>query len=206
MKVLSRVVAAALVVLLARSIAYAIAPSSAARMLEQRAGGPALPVLTLVALALGASLALAICWLAAFGVREREVLERRVLAAPPPRFRPTRMFVLALVLSAVTSLGGGLLEAYLHWRAGLGWHGVQCVFGPMHRDLLPIATSLSFAAAALLTAAEHVSAWMRRTFALLRTVPPRLSWLRAPSLRVVHAPRASRRVGQSRSRAPPAFS
>jgi hypothetical protein len=205
MRAFSRIVAAALVVLLARSIAYALAPSPAARVLEHRAGGPALPVLTLVALALGLSFAIAICWLAAFGVRERELLERRVLAAPPPRFRPTRTLALALGLAVVTSLAGGLLEAYLHWRAGLGWHGVQCVFGPVHRDLLPIATSLSLVAAALLAAAEHVAAWMRRTFALLRTVPL-LSWLRAPSRPVANAQRASRRVGNSRSRAPPAFS
>ena len=74
MRAFSRIVAAALVVLLARSIAYALAPSPAARVLEHRAGGPALPVLTLVALALGLSFAIAICWLAAFGVRERELL------------------------------------------------------------------------------------------------------------------------------------
>jgi hypothetical protein len=205
-KTLSRVVAAALVVLLARSISYAIAPSPAARGLEHRAGGPALPVLTLVALALGGSLAIAICWLAAFGVRERELLERRVLAAPPPRFRPAQTLALALGLSVVTSVGGGLFEAYLHWRAGLGWHGVQCVFGPVHRDLLPIATSLSFVAAALLAAAEHVFAWMRRTFALLRAMPLQLLWFPAPACLAADVPRVLQRVGNSRCRAPPAFS
>jgi hypothetical protein len=61
MKALSRIAAVVLVMFLARSIAYAIAPSPAARVLEQRAGGPALPVLTLVALALGGSIAIAIC-------------------------------------------------------------------------------------------------------------------------------------------------
>jgi hypothetical protein len=206
MRALSRIVAAALVVLLARTIAYSLAPGPAARVLEHRAGGLALPVLTLVALALGGSLAIAICWLAAFGVRERVVLERRLLTLPPPRFRPFHTFTLALGLSAVTSVGGGLFEAYLHWRAGLGWHGVHCVFGPVHRDLLPIATSLSFVAAALLAAAEHVAAWMRRTFALLRTVPARLVRTVVPTVLLVDAPRGSRRVGQSRSRAPPAFS
>ena len=68
-KALSRILAAALVVLLTRSIAYAVAPSPAARVLQHRAGGPALPVLTLVALALGGLLGVALCWLAAFGVR-----------------------------------------------------------------------------------------------------------------------------------------
>jgi hypothetical protein len=206
MRGLSRVVASALVVFLARSIAYAIAPSPAARVLEHRAGGPALPVLTLVALALGGSIAIATCWLAACGVRERVLLERRVLAAPTPRFRPAHTCALALALSVVTSVGGGLLEAYLHWRAGLGWHGVQCVFGPVHRDLLPIATSLSFVAAALLAAAEHVTAWMRRTFELLRALPPRLFRTDLPSWVRVDMPRASRRFGAGTARAPPALS
>ena len=205
-KPLSWIVAATLVVLLTRSIAYAIAPSSAARLLEHRAGGPALPVLTLAALALGGALAVAICWLAAFGVRERALLERRPLSEAAPRFRPARTFAFAIALAVITSVAGGLFEAYLHWRAGLGWHGVQCVFGPVHRDLLPIATALSFVAAALLTAAEHVVAWMRRTFALLRTLPPRLVRAVLRLQLVVDAPQVSWRVGGTRPRAPPAFS
>lgn len=205
-RALSWTVAAGLVVLLARSIAYAIAPSSAARVLEHRAGGPALPVLTLAALALGGSLAIAICWLAAFGVCERAVLERRVLAEAAPRFRPVRTIVFAVALSVFTSVAGGLFEAYLHWRAGLGWHGVECVFGPVHRDLLPIATALSFIAAALLAAAEHVTAWMRRTFALLRTLPPPLLRAVVRLEFFVGRPRLWWRAGNARPRAPPAFS
>ena len=202
----SKAVAAVVIVLLARSIAYAIAPTSAARMLEHRAGGPALPVLTLVALALGGSLTVAICWLAAFGVRERALLERRVLAEAPPRFRLVRTVVLALVLSAITSVAGGLFEAYLHWRAGLGWHGIECVFGPVHRDLLPIATALSFVAAALFAAAEHVVAWMRRTFSLLRRLPLRVLRVADFLELLVTSPRISWRGGSARPRAPPAFS
>ena len=203
---LSWLVAATLVVLLTRNIAYAIAPSSAARVLEHRAGGPALPVLTLVALALGGSLAVAICWLAAFGVRERALLDRRALSESAPRFRPARTFAFAIALAVITSVAGGLFEAYLHWRAGLGWHGVQCVFGPVHRDFLPIATALSFVAAALLAAAEHVAAWMRRTFALLRTLPPQLVPAVLRLEPVVGAPQVSWRVSNARPRAPPALS
>jgi hypothetical protein len=205
-KPLSWIVAATLVVLLTRSIAYAIAPSSAARVLEHRAGGPALPVLTLVALALGGSLAVAICWLAAFGVRERALLEQRELAEPAPQLRTARTFAVAVALAVVTSVAGGLFEAYLHWRAGLGWHGVECVFGPVHRNLVPIATALSFVAAALLAAARHVGAWMRRTFALLRALP--LRFARAADRRelVVCAPRISACIGSARPRAPPALS
>ncbi|MGZ8692500.1 MAG: hypothetical protein ACXWZT_07180 [Gaiellaceae bacterium] len=205
-KPLSWIVTATLIVLLTRSIAYAIAPSPAARVLEHRAGGPALPVLTLVALTLGGSLAVAICWLAAFGVRERALLERRTLAEAAPRFRPARTFAFAVGLSMITSVAGGLFEACLHWRAGLGWHGVQCILGPVHRDLLPIATALSFVAAALFAAAGHVAAWMRRTFALLRALPPRV--LRAairPGL-FVAAPRVPCHGSTGRPRAPPAFS
>jgi hypothetical protein len=205
-KPLSWIVAATLVVLLTRSIAYAIAPSSAARVLEHRAGGPALPVLTLVALALGGSLAVAICWLAAFGVRERALLERRTLTESAPRFRPARTFASAIALAAITSVAGGLFEAYLHWRAGFGWHGVECVFGPVHRDLLPIATALSFVAAALLAAVGHVTAWMRRTFALLRALPPRLLRAVVRLELVAGAPQLSWRVGSARPRAPPALS
>jgi hypothetical protein len=197
---------AALVVLLARSIAYAITPSPAARLLEHRVGGPALPVLTLVALALGASFAIAVCWLASVAVRERALLERRALVAPRQTFRTGRAVVTALVLAAVTSLAGGLVEAYLHWRAGLGWHGLQCVFGPVHRDLRPLETGLSFVAAALVAASGHVFAWMRRTFASLRALP-------RPSLRERTAQDGIREVRHAlwsaRSgipRAPPAFS
>src|SRR5690242_4699298 len=125
--------AAGLVILLARSLAYATEPGPAARVLEHRAGGPALPVLALAVLAVAGSVAVAVCWLAALAVRERALLERRRFAP----FRAGRVVALALVLGVATSLLGGLLEAYLHWRAGLGWHGLHCMFGPVHRDLLP---------------------------------------------------------------------
>ena len=205
-RAISWIVAATLVVLLTRSIAYAIAPSSAARVLEQRAGGPALPVVTLVALALGGSIAVAICWLAAFGVRERALLERRPLSESAPRFRRARTFAAAVALAVITSVAGGLFEAYSHWRAGIGWHGVQCVFGPVHRDFLPIATALSFVAAALLAGAEHVAAWMRRTFALLRALPPRLVRAVVRLELVVGALQVSWRVSNARPRGPPGLS
>ena len=93
-----------------------------------------------------------------------------MLARPAPRFRLARTLVSAFALAVATSLVGGLLEAYIHWRAGLGWHGLHCVFGPVHRDLIPIETALSFVAAAVVSGADHVVAWMRRTIALLRAL------------------------------------
>lgn len=163
--------AGVLVVLCARWLAYALSPSPAARLLERRAGGPGVPTIAFVCLALGAAVAIAVCWLAALGVRERALLERRLLTALPPRLRIGRTLLHTLGLAIATSLAGGLLEAYIHWRAGLGWHGLHCVVGPVHRDLLPFEAALSFIAAAILAAAQHVVAWMRRTFALLRGVP-----------------------------------
>jgi hypothetical protein len=192
-------VAAGLVVLLARALAYAAEPTPAARVLEQRAGGPSLPILALVALALGAAVAVAVCWLAAVAVRERALLEHRTAN----RFQAGRMLALASALAIVTCLVGGLLEAFIHWRAGLGWHGLHCLVGPVHRDLLPIETGLSFVAAAIIAAARHVFAWMRRTFARLAASLPH-SWP-GPDVRLSLLPRLrpASVVGSASARAPP---
>jgi hypothetical protein len=200
-KALIGAVATTLVVLLARSLAYATEPTPAARLLEQRAGGPALPVLALVSLALGAAIAVAVCWLAAMAVRERAVIERRE-AAP---FAVRHVLALALVLALATCLAGGLLEAYLHWRAGLGWHGLHCLVGPIHRDLIPFETGLSLVAAAVIAASKYLLAWMRRTFARLGAVLPHV-WPSARSpLRTFDVPLAALCVGSASARAPPAL-
>jgi len=186
------------VVLLARTLAYATEPGPAARMLEQRAGGPTLPVLALVSLGLGAAVAVATCSLAALAVRERALLESRRHEG----FAIGRVFTLAVALAVSTCLAGGLLESYVHWRAGLGWHGLHCLIGPVHRDLLPIETGLSLVAAAVLAAAAHVLAWMRRTFAALTTLPR----VPVPVLPRSHAIRVVRSVLRPRAasaRAPP---
>jgi hypothetical protein len=193
---------AVLVVLTGRSIAYALTPGIAARVLEHRAGGPSLPVIAMVALALAASAAIIVCWLASLAVRERALLEDR--AAPP--FRVGRMLALALVLALVTTIAGGFFEAYIHWREGLGWHGLDCIAGPIHRNLVPIDCALSLVAAALLAAAEHVGRWMRRTFATLRAIPPRLQE-RSGAAPLPHSdqPYFAPRIASGGPRAPPAF-
>jgi hypothetical protein len=195
------------VILLSRSIAYAVSPAPVARVLETRAGGPSLPVVTLVALALGASLAIATCALAAMGIRERARLEARRLATPAPSLGAGRMVVSALLLSATTSIAGGFFEAFLHWRAGLGWHGLHCLTGPVHHNLIPIATALSFVTAALIAAGRQVAAWMRRTYAALGASALRIAGaaLVPPTLRL-DTPRDFVRVGPGSARAPPACS
>jgi hypothetical protein len=193
------VVTAALVVLLARSLAYAAMPGPSARFLAQRAGGPALPVVALVAVGLGALVAVVACWLVSVAVRERALLERR--EAHP--FAVGRTVALAVALTLTTSLAGGLLEAFLHWRAGLGWHGLHCLIGPVHRDLLPFEAGLSFVAAAILAGARHVVAWMRRTFARLAAELPELTFLETPLFGAANALRAATRRRGVSARAPP---
>ena len=199
--------AGALVVLSARWLAYAVVPSPAARVLEHRAGGQGLPMVTLVSLTLGVSVAIVVCWLAALGVRERALLERRILTAPAPRLRLGRLLIQTFVLAVCTSLAGGLLEAYIHWRSGLGWHGLHCIVGPVHRDLLPFDGALSLIAAAVVAAVQHVVAWMRRTFALLRAVP-RVRRLAVPTSRaqLFEIARTILCVSAGTPRAPPARS
>jgi hypothetical protein len=197
--------AAVFVILLGRTIAYAAAPSPMAELYAQKVGGPTLPEIALVALTLGASIAIAICWLAALGVRERRLVEPRVLSSPPSQLRPERIVIHAFALWSVSSFAAGMLEAYIHWRAGLGWHGLHCLVGPVHRDLLPIIGALSLVAAAAIAAAEHVLAWLRRTFALLRRRSIRFVVLPAIPLPVEsQVPRERFRAARAGARAPPA--
>jgi hypothetical protein len=194
--------AAALVILLARTIAYAVSPSPVAELLQHRAGGPTLPALTLAALAAGASLSIVITFLAWLGVRERAVLERR----PAPRLQLVRILLQAGVLTAATAPLGGLLEAYIHWRAGLGWHGLHCVFGPVHRNLLPIDGAVSLVAAAIAAAVRHIARWMRRTLERLAAAVACARAAVSSSLVPVSAHRLQPRLAGGGARGPPAFS
>jgi hypothetical protein len=161
--------AVALVVLAGRAIAYALSPSPLAADFAGRAGGPALPLVAAVSLGLGAFVSAAVVWLAALGVRERRLLEARPLASEP-RLRLRRLAARAVLLSSASIAGFALLESYVHWRAGLGWHGLHCLTAPAHANALPILVALSTVAAAAASAAEHVLAWMRRVLATLARV------------------------------------
>lgn len=156
--------AVALVVLGSRTIVYAISPSPLAAELAHQAGGPALPAIALVAILLAVGFSAAVVWLAALGVRERRLLETRPVIGEP-QLRLGLLGARALGLWLIAMPAFALLESTIHWRQGLGWHGLHCLTGPVHRNAIPILGALSLVAAALTAALEHVLAWMRRTLA-----------------------------------------
>jgi hypothetical protein len=164
--------AAALVVLAARSLAYALAQPTPLRPgLQHAAGGPRVVAVALLVLGLTAGLGVAIVWLASVGVRERAALVAGHVEAP--RLRLLRVAAHALALMLVTGAAFAALESYLHVRAGLPWHGLGCLTGPVHVGAMPILAGLSVLAAAAIDAAVLVLRWMRRTLWLLLEPPPR---------------------------------
>ena len=168
-------VLAACVVLAARAIVYALAPwqTLALLRLEHEAGGPQLATVLVVSVAVASLLAAAVLWLAVVAVHERLELEQRALVERP-RLSPLRLVLRVVLLFAATSLAFAFFESYLHWRAGLGWHGLQCLVGPVHRDAVPIIGALSLLAVAAHGAVEHLLAWARRLVAMLAARLPRL--------------------------------
>jgi hypothetical protein len=151
-----------LVILGGRAIAYAATPTPLAAQL----GGPRLPVITVVALALAAAISLGVLWLAALGVRERHALDRA--EGPAPRLALARFCQDAVLLGGSSLLGFAALETWLHSRAGMHMHWWMCLEGPVHRNAIPILFALSLAAAALLGALRHALAWARRVVHVLR--------------------------------------
>jgi hypothetical protein len=156
----------AVLVLIARWLCYALAaPSPLSGKLEASAGGPSLVIVTLVAVALASGFSVFAVWLAALGVRERARLRPERVA---PNLRLQRLAVRFVVLYAASCFSFAMFESYLHWRAGIGFHGLSCLVGPVHRNALPILAALSLVAAALAEAAAHVVAWMRAVVRELR--------------------------------------
>ena len=155
----------ALVVLASRALAYALVPSPLAVELRRSAGGPRPVVVALVAIGLAVAFAVAVLWLAVVAVGERHRLRHK---GPPPRLRLARLLVRAVALSLASCLTFAMVESYLHWRAGLGFHGLHCLAGPVHRNAIPILVALSLLAAAAVGALEHVVRWMRMAVDVLR--------------------------------------
>src|SRR5438309_2894459 len=117
----------ALIVLVGRAVSYTLAGEGSLRaQLEGRLGGPGPVVVLLVAFAMAAALAALALWLAALGVRERHRLAAPG-GAPRPRLRLRRIPVRAAALFVASALAFAAVESYLHWRAGLGFHGLHCL-------------------------------------------------------------------------------
>ena len=193
----------ALVVLLGRTIVYALSPSPLALHFEHAAGGPRLPAVTLAAAALGVGAACLVLWVAALGVRERRLLAPQPVSDSRP-IRPLRVVARAAALYVAACTVFMLVESTIHWREGLGWHGIHCLVGPVHRNALPVLAALALVAAACAEALEHVLAWMRRTIERLRAAGIRLAPAPAPLLAAPVPSLAGRTLAvRLRARGPP---
>jgi hypothetical protein len=192
--------AVAVLVLVARWLCYALAaPSPLAGPLEASVGGPRTVVVTLVSLALAAGVSVFAVWIAALGVRERARLRPERIA---PSLRLRRLTLRFAGLYAASSFAFAMFESYLHWRAGIGFHGLSCLVGPVHRNAIPILGALALAAAALAEAGAHVLAWMRAVVRelLRRRLAPQQP-AAAPDFRDRSLPRIAPLI--ARTRGPP---
>ena len=152
---------------LARAAVYSFAPTGTplGTRLAAATGGPSL-MLEIVAFALAACASLAIVGTAVVAVAERRRLDPLALSASPC-IEPLQVAKRAVVVMLASSLVFTTVETNVHWRSGLGFHGVRCLTGPVHRDALPFLAALPLLASAVLTAAGHVLAWLRRAIARL---------------------------------------
>jgi hypothetical protein len=194
----------AAIVLAARAVAYSFAPPTpTGRTLEGATGGPPL-VLGLVACLLAVAVAVTLVGTAAVAISERRRLEP--LSIVDSRgIRPRRIVLQTLFLFLAASAAFALFESYLHWRAGLGWHGLHCLTGPGHRDALPFLAALSVVATAVVAATDHVLAWLRRAIGRLFGVASRASSALRRRLRPARQSlwAAFERVSSLGARAPP---
>ena len=203
-RILVWALAAVLVIAVSRQIAYALAGAAVARRLAGEGGGTD-PVWIAAAALVAAALVAAVgTWLVAIGVRERCRLELERWVAPAP-LRPARIAARAAALALVTNAGFAVVESCIHYHEGLGFMGLRCIEGPIHADAAPILIGLSLVAAAVITAAEHVLAALRRAVALLvlsRRGVPRSPESRRPAPAV--SPALGRRLHDANlSRGPP---
>ncbi len=113
------------------------------------------------------------------------------------------LIVNAVCLYAASALGFATFESYLHWRAGLGFHGLSCLVGPVHRNAIPLLAALALVAAALAESVLHLIAWMRA--AARELLRPRLFVLsiRPAAGRTLLSLNPLRVPRRARSRAPP---
>lgn len=192
-RVLGWVAVIALLELVVRAAVYGMANDVTGA--GQRLGGPGFVAVLLVALSLGALVSVGMVWLAGMGIRERWALAERRPEGDAPRIALRPMLRRAAALTLAGWLVFAAVETWIHWRAGMGFHGLECLVGPGHRNALPVVGGLALVVSALLSVAALVLTWMRRTVAAF-AVP-----------RARHAiPRAARLIAFStRSRRTPSL-
>jgi len=191
------------VVLATRTLVYALAPQSVLlAALAHNQVGPNVTVPIVVGVLAASASAAAVLWLAVVAVQERLSLEHRRLVSAP-RLRPELLALRAVLLFLTTSFAFAMLESTIHWRDGLGWHGLHCLTGPVHRDAIPILAAISLVAVAVHGAVEHLYLWARRLFARVaaRVWLP-LYW--ASGSRLVPVPQPFNVGAANRVRGPPA--
>jgi hypothetical protein len=195
-----------LIVLATRWLAYELspAPTALAAQLQGVTAPPEPLIVAAVAVGLAFVLSALGVWLASMGVRERQRLAPR-FAAPAP-ISPVRVALHAVALFAASALLFDGLESYIHYREGLGFHGLHCLLGPVHEDALPLLGAFSTLASAAIAVVRHVTAWLRRAVERLAELELRV----APTL-VVLVPAAATTAPSSalpgrsaRPRGPPA--
>jgi hypothetical protein len=143
----------ALVVLAGRALAYSLTPASpAAKRLLGQLGGPGPVLVAVTALGLAVVLGTAVLWLGSIGAAERAVLA----GAPVRKLRLKPVLLRAVALFVASALAFAVIESYVHYRDGLGFHGLHCLLGPVHRDALPLLAALSLLASAMHGAAGHL--------------------------------------------------
>jgi hypothetical protein len=179
--------------LVARSLSYALSPDARAQVFGAATGGTRPVEIAVVALVLGALVASAVLWVAALGVRERFRL--RGGRGPAPHLRLRRMAVRGAVLYAASTAVFTVVETSIHWHEGLGFHGLHCLLGPVHRDALPLIGALVVVAVAVVEAVGHAIAFGRRVVAaegarrrLPRTLRPLLVRAARPLAHTFDAP------------------
>ena len=188
-RIACQLAAVVLIVAIARWVCYALAPSPDAELAAglQGSGGGVSLVWVSLAFVLAPAFAAALgIWLVASGVRERARLGLEGWSQPGS----LRLAVLARRAGALTlasSLTFAGFESWIHYRAGLGFHGLSCRAGPVHRNALPILIGLSIVVAAVLAAIDLVLAALAShvlaTTARRPTIRPAVaSWPRAAAL------------------------
>jgi hypothetical protein len=197
--------AVALGELTTRALVYGLAPPSAnLDRLSGKLGGPGPVLVGAVTVTLAMAVSAGLLALAALGARERWALSDPFARGARPRLPLGRVLFRWAALWAVGLLVFVAIESYLHMRAGLGFHGLACLTGPVHVNAIPVSAAVSLLVAAAATAAGHLLRWMRRVVERLlgRRARPRAG-ARAPRPRAFEPPARDAILAALRARPPP---